>query len=203
VEKHCFRTRVKRLLLVSTIAVGASLVLPLAEGVASASCTPVSGSTVCATAAISTGTLTIATPAGINFSDTLSGVDQTTTAGLAVDVRDATGSGAGWDLTATSSQFTNGGNTLATNSVTVLSSPTDACDAITTCSLAANLISYPYSLPAGAGPPAASKFFNNNSAANTGMGDQTVTPTFTLAIPANTLNGSYTSTWTISVAAGP
>jgi hypothetical protein len=35
------------------------------------------------------------------------------------------------------------------------------------------------------------------------MGDQTVTPTFTLAIPANTLNGSYTSTWTISVAAGP
>ena len=72
-----------------------------------------SASTI-ATATISAGTLSVSVPAAISFSDTLNGLDQTTTAGSAIDVRDATGSGAGWNLTATSTQFTAGSNTLAT-----------------------------------------------------------------------------------------
>jgi hypothetical protein len=118
-----------------------------------------------------------------------------------MDVQDATGSGAGWNVTATSTQFTSGPNTLATNSVTVGSSPTDTCDAGVTCTLATNGVTYPYGLPAGAGPPTATKIFN--AAASTGLGDQTVTPTFTLAVPANTVPAAYTSTWTISVISGP
>ena len=55
-----------------------------------------------ATATIGAGTLSVSVPATIGFSDTLNGLDQTVTATLAVDVRDATGSGNGWSLTATS-----------------------------------------------------------------------------------------------------
>jgi len=179
---------------ISALVAGASAVaLPLSASVASAS--------TAATATISAGTLNIVVPPTISFSDTLNGANQTTTAGLGMDVQDATGSGAGWNVTATSTQFTSGPNTLATNSVTVGSSPTDTCDAGVTCTLATNGVTYPYGLPAGAGPPTATKIFN--AAASTGLGDQTVTPTFTLAVPANTVPAAYTSTWTISVISGP
>jgi hypothetical protein len=164
----------------------------LAAGTASA--------TTVATATISAGTLSVSVPATISFSDTLNGLDQTVPAVLAVDVRDATGSGNGWSLTATSTQFASGSNTLPTNSVTVTSAA-EACDGGATCALASNSIPYPYSLPAGSGPPSASKLFD--AAASTGMGDQTVTPTFVLAIPASTAQGIYASTWTISVVSGP
>ncbi len=178
----------------SALAVGANIVaIPLASSVASAS--------TAATATISAGTLNIVVPPTISFSDTLNGGNQTTTAGLAMDVQDATGSGAGWNVTATSTQFTSGANTLATNSVTVGSLPTDTCDSGVTCTLATNAVAYPYALPAGAGPPTATKVFD--AAAASGLGDQTVTPTFTLAVPANTVPAAYTSTWTISVVSGP
>jgi hypothetical protein len=35
------------------------------------------------------------------------------------------------------------------------------------------------------------------------MGNQTVTATLSLAIPADTYAGTYTSTWTISLLSGP
>ena len=164
----------------------------LAAGTASA--------TTVATATIGAGTLSVSVPTTISFSDSLNGLDQTVPAVLAVDVRDATGSGNGWSLTATSTQFASGSNTLPTNSVTVTSAA-EACDGGATCALASNSIPYPYSLPAGSGPPSASKLFD--AAASTGMGDQTVTPTFVLAIPASTAQGIYASTWTISVVSGP
>jgi hypothetical protein len=180
--------------LASTLVVAAAMLAPLAQGVASA--------TTAATATIGAGTLSVSVPANIAFSDTLSGVDQTVTAVLAIDVKDATGSGAGWDLQATSTQFTTGGNTLPTNSVTIATAPSSpTCDTGATCTLASNGVSYPYVLPAGVTAPPASKFFD--AAASTGMGDQTVTPTFSLAVPANTLGGTYNSTWTISVVSGP
>ncbi len=164
----------------------------LAAGTASA--------TTVATATIGAGTLSVSVPATISFSDTLNGLDQAVPAAFAIDVRDATGSGNGWSLTATSTQFTSGSNTLPTNSVTVTSAA-ETCDSGATCALASNSIPYPYSLPAGSGPPSASKLFD--AAASTGMGDQTVTPTFVLAIPASTAQGTYTSTWTISAVSGP
>ena len=185
--------RLSRLATMSALALAATVALPLASSVASAS--------TAATATISGGTLNIVVPSTIGFADTLNGLNQTTTAGLAMDVQDATGTGAGWNITATSSQFTSGGNTLVTNSVTVGSAPTDTCDSGASCTPATNGVAYPYALPAGAGPPTATKLFN--AAVSTGQGDQTVTPTFTLAVPANTVPAAYTSTWTISVVSGP
>jgi hypothetical protein len=62
-------------------------------------------------------------------------------------------------------------------------------------------VSYPYTLPAAATAPTATRVFN--APLGTGMGDQTVTPTWTLAIPANAYSGTYNSTWTLSLVSGP
>jgi hypothetical protein len=167
-----------------------------------------SGATVAASVGVSAGTLTATIPASVSFSSaTLSGVDQSSTGTLAIDMKDATGSGSGWKIQATSTTFKDTGtHSLATTATTVASSGavTDACDASVTCTLATTNVSYPYTLPAATTAPTATTLFN--ATANTGMGNQTVTPTFTIALPANTYapaGGSYTSTWTITYASGP
>ena len=158
-----------------------------------------------ATATFTAGSLAfVSAPPNVTFNDTLNGTNQTATATQALDVSDATGSGAGWSLSATSTTFSTGGGTpilLATNATTIASGPTRACDSGSTCTLATNSVSYPYTLPAAASAPTATKMFN--AAVNTGEGNETVTVTWSLAIPATTQPGTYTSTWTISLASGP
>jgi len=158
-----------------------------------------------ATATVSGASLAfVSSPSTAGLSITLNGLDQTATTTQSFDVGDATGSGAGWNVTATSTPFTTGGgtpHTLSTSAVTVQSAPTVTCDTGATCTTAATNVSYPYTLPAGSTAPTATKIFNG--AANTGLGNQTVTVTMRLAIPASTFAGSYTSTWTYSLVAGP
>lgn len=154
------------------------------------------------TATVSAGSLAfVSSPPSVSFSATLSGLDQTITSTEAIDVSDATGSGTGWNVTATSTTFTAGAKTLSTAATTLSATPTDACDASATCTVATNSITYPYTLPAATSAPTATKVFD--AAANSGMGNQTVTPSWKLSIPANTLVGTYTSTWTISLVSGP
>ena len=162
------------------------------------------GASTSATASITAGSLSlVSSPATVSFADTLNGTNQTVTASQAFDVGDATGSGTGWNITATSTTFSTAGNThsLSTSATQVATTPTVACDASVTCTTATNSITYPYVLPAGSTAPTATKLWD--AAANTGMGNQTVTSTFTLAIPANTYAGSYTSTWTYSLVSAP
>src|SRR5579864_785035 len=91
-----------------------------------ATATPVGAAT--ATANISAGSLAfLSAPPDVTFTDTLNGANQTVTATQALDVSDATGSGAGWNITATSTTFASGGNTLPTTATTVQSAPTTAC----------------------------------------------------------------------------
>jgi hypothetical protein len=165
--------------------------------------TPAGAST--GTATITAGSLAfVSTPPNVSFTATLTGTDQTVTATQAIDVGDATGSGAGWNTTATSTTFSTGGatpKTLSNAATTVSATPTDACDTGSSCTLATNAVTYPYTLPAGTTAPTATKLFN--AAANSGMGNQTVTPTWRLAVPANTSPGTYTSTWTLSLVSGP
>ena len=66
---------------------------------------------------------------------------------------------------------------------------------------ATDAVSYPYVLPTGTSPPAATALYS--AAVGTGMGDQTVTPSFSLAVPANAAAGAYSATWTFSLVAGP
>ena len=162
-----------------------------------------SASATTATATLSAGTLGFinSTPASVSFAGTLTGADQTLSTTQAFDVGDATGSGVGWNITATSTTFTSGSHTLATGATTVQTAPTDACDNGATCTLATNGTTYPYSLPAAATAPTATKLVD--TAAATGMGDQTVTPTWKLVVPGNTFAGTYSSIWTLSLVSGP
>ena len=145
------------------------------------------------------------TPVGVTFPATiLNGQDKTVTVQQPLDIADATGSGAGWNITATSTLFkTTSGNTLPAGATTVGSAPAaPACDTNVTCTVGgATTVAFPYTLPAGASAPVATKLYN--APANTGMGDQTVSPTWTLAIPGNAYAGNYTSTWTLSLVSGP
>ena len=155
-----------------------------------------------ATATVTGGTLGfVAAPAATGFSVSLTGADVTANSTQTFDVGDATGSGAGWNITATSTTFTAGSHALPATAVTVQAVPTVACDAGATCTVATNGVSYPYSLPAGATAPTATKIFS--SAANTGLGNQTVTLVFKLAVPASAFAGSYSSTWTYTLVSGP
>ena len=189
--KTRINTRLRRVAITSVVAVCGALAIAAPAGATSA------------TATLNAGTFGLLTVPAVTFSATLNGQNQTPTNAQAIDVGDATGSGAGWNLTGSSSQFTTGGATphlLNTGATTIQAAPSVACDSTVTCSTASNAITYPYSLPAGSSPTA-TKFYN--AAANSGMGNQTVTPTWTLAVPANSYAGSYTSTWTISLVSAP
>ena len=181
-----------------------ALVAVLAAATAAAAI-PLAALAATGTATISAGSFGfVSTPPNVSFSATLNGLDQTLTSNQALDVGDATGSGTGWNITATSTTFTTGGGApklLSTSATSITSAPTASCDASATCTTATNSITYPYVLPAAATAPTATKVFN--AAANTGMGNQTLTPAWKLAIPASTYAGTYTSTWTISLVSGP
>ncbi len=162
-----------------------------------------------ASAQINAGTLALinGTPAGITFPvTTLGGADEAVAQTQAFDISDATGTAAGWNIQATSTTFTAAGHTLPTTATTIQAAPADAtCDTGSSCAPAANTISYPYTLPAGATAPTATKMFS--AAAGSGMGNQTITPIWTLTTPASTWAGGagspYTSTWTFTLVSGP
>jgi hypothetical protein len=174
-------------------------------GVVALTLTQVTATATSVTGTVGAGTLAfVTTPGNVSFSLTLSGVDQSATTSLPIDVGDSTGSGVGWNVTATSTTFTTGGGSphlLSTTATRIQTAPTATCDVGATCVLATNGVSYPYSLPAGTTAPTATKVFT--ATAGSGLGDQTLTATFTISIPANTYSGSYTSTWTFSLVSGP
>jgi hypothetical protein len=171
-------------------------------GLALAAAASASAANVTATATVNAGTLSLSTSATPSVSSTLNGVDQSPTYTLPMSVLDATGSGSGWNVTITSTTFTTGGgsphllSTTASNATGVTSS----C-ATGTCTNPTNSITYPLGVPAGSSAPTAVKLFN--AAANSGMGNFTITPTISVSIPANTYAGTYTSTVTVAVVSGP
>jgi hypothetical protein len=142
------------------------------------------------------------TPAALTFPATkITGKNIVITKGQPFNVSDARGTGAGWNITATSTLFKNGTHALSSTATTIGSAPADECDAEATCTKATNAISYPYTLPAGETLPTATKMFD--AAENSGMGNQTVTPTWSLTVPGNAYKGIYTATWEFSLVSGP
>lgn len=191
--------------LLKGIAIGAAVTAASLSG-ASTALAATASTTV--TAPVSGGLQFInGSPGDVTFPGvTLNGSDQTVQQTQAFDVSDARGTAVGWAITATSTTFdAGGGHTLPTTATTITSAPSQACDAGSTCSAAVNGISYPYTLPAAAVAPAATKMYN--ATANSGMGNQTVTPTWNLTIPASAWAGGvgspYTSTWTFTLSQTP
>jgi hypothetical protein len=147
-----------------------------------------------------TGGQTLTTPASVAFpATTLDGLDKMISATAPLTVVDATGTGAGWNVSGTSTTLASGGNTMPTDATSIVAvgmSPTGA-----NCSLPTNSVAYPVTLPAAATPPTATKLFN--AAVGTGVGGTNLVMTADLAFPSATHVGAYTSTWTLTLSSGP
>jgi hypothetical protein len=151
---------------------------------------------------ITGGALTLTSPGTASLSATLTGADQVVNGSLGKStVKDATGSGAGWNVQISGTQFTTGGATPRTL-------PTTALDVtgVTASSVAGkaptNSVSYGTGIPVPLGGSVTPvKIYN--AAANSGMGTFDLTPNVTLNVAADTYAGNYTSNLTISVVAGP
>src|ERR1041385_2183130 len=149
--------------------------------------------TITTTATISGAAgLSLSLPANPSVSDTLDGTDQTVSYGPVLGVVDARGSGAGWNMTISATNFSDGsGHTLAPGSV---ASVAQACHSGSSCTAASSSgITYPLTIGGSA-----AKFFN--AAVSSGLGKVDVTPTIDVSIPGNTFAGTYTSTVTPAVA---
>ena len=161
--------------------------------------------TVTVNGTVSTGTTLSAagngTPA---FSLTLNGDDQTASYTLPVQVVDARGLavGGGWNLTVTSTQFSDGAGHTIPASASTITGVTSGCQSGSTCTLPTNNVSNSnLALPAGPGPPTAVKYYNAANA--TGLGRINVNATVDVVVPANTIAATYSSTITVSTVAGP
>lgn len=154
---------------------------------------------VTATGTVSGSTLSAATSATPSFTANLDNGDSTPTYTIPLSVQDTRGSGAGWNLTITSTTFTTGSDNLST-SASSLTGVTSACST-GTCTNPSNGLSYPLGVPAAGTAPTAVKFFNTT--ANNGMGKFTITPTIGVNVPQNSFAGTYTSTVTVAVVTGP
>jgi hypothetical protein len=147
------------------------------------------------------GSLTLTPPSTVAFPGvTLTGTNLTATVNAALTPSDMSGNASGWNVQATSTTFKNATNrTLPTTATTVTAAAATAASG--NCDLPTNSVAYPLTLPAGATAPTAVKVYN--AAAGTGGGPLTLTLSFQLAIPASAYSGSYSSTWTFTIASGP
>jgi hypothetical protein len=159
------------------------------------------GATYALLAPCSAGSLALTAPGSVTFpAVSLNGLNQTDTATVPLTVEDETASAFGWNVSATSTTFANGsGKTLPTTATTIVSASSSA--AAGNCTLPSNSIAYPVTLPAAATPPTAVKLFN--AAVNSGSGPASVSLGASLAVPAGASSGSYSSTWTFTIASGP
>jgi hypothetical protein len=122
------------------------------------------------------GSLTLGAPASLAFPGvTINGTDQTISTTLSLTPGDLSGAGAGWNITGTSTTFTNAASKMLSTTATSITSASTA--------------------------PTAVKLYN--AATGTGKGPNTVNLTAQLSVPANAYNGTYSSTWTIAVVSGP
>jgi hypothetical protein len=157
------------------------------------------------TGTLDAGTLSFAsTPASLTFpAVSLDGSEQSTSTSPPVDIADATGSGAGWNVTITSTQFSRGSATLPASATNVNAAPSASCDTGASCTPAtlSSSVTYPVTVPAGSTAPTATRLYS--AAAGSGLGDQTISPDFTLGVPANTAAGAYSSDWTLGLVSGP
>lgn len=184
-----------------TMSIGASLVLTMILATSTfASSFSTSLPSTGITGNVDAGTLTT-TISDAHFTShiTIDGTAQIAHLVLPISVHDLSGTGAGWNLTITSTTLTTsvGSHKLDTSASTIAS--------IGQTKLTGNDLSQVGSdlsaVPAADTAPTAVKLFSTDSAS--GMGTYTITPAIEIAIPAEAYAGTYSSTYTIAVVSGP
>jgi hypothetical protein len=159
-----------------------------------------------ASVTVTGGTLSV-TPADVTLSGvTLDGTDQLSTSASGSNswsATDARGTGAGWNLTIDSTDFSDGG----TNTIDISSADQEfkiqLLDAnITVTAGNTKPTSQVTALTAMPEVPAAALKFAS-AAVDEGMGTYAINPNFELEVPAETYDASYTATITITAVSGP
>lgn len=168
---------------------------------------------------LTAGSLSLLPPTALSWADTLNGMEQyaydENSAHQSFIVDDATGSGAGWNVTVAAGTFTDtAGDTLPASAFTVngdLGSSTShtaphiGCTSGTNCTLANNTVTYPVggTLTPINGTP--QKLVNAETTPSpSGIGSNTVdTVGWWLTIPANVRIGNYTATVTLAINSTP
>lgn len=175
----------------------ASLVLTTALTLGAA--VPAFADTITGSSAVTLGDLAITNTTSADFgSIQINGTNQNPTATATIDVKDDTGSGAGWKVTFAASQFTSvESKTLATSALSI-TAVNEADQGTGTYTAPNSNVSYSSAVVPGAGTVTL-----YNAATNTGMGHFRLTPAFKVHIPANAYAGTYSSTFTVTVASGP
>lgn len=181
------------------------LICSAAALVAAAAVHAATSDTIVVRAVVAAGTtLSVAGTGSPSFALTLNGADQTSTYTLPVSVIDARGlvTGGGWNLTVTSTQFNAGSGHVFPTTASTITGVATQCGTSSTCTVPTNSVSNTnLAVPAAASAPTAVKYLN--AATATGLGTTTVNATVSVAVPANVFAGTYTSTVTVSIVAGP
>ena len=150
-----------------------------------------------ATASVHAGTLTETGTFGESVSATLDGTNQTIPYTLPVQVKDATGSGGGWNLTISGTALSDGvaGQPTLTQQV---SAATSSCVSGNSCTNATSATPPTYPVVISS---TAQKFFSAD--ANSGRGILNVSSTVQVVIPGDAYAGSYSTTLSLAVVSGP
>lgn len=147
-------------------------------------------------APVATAAISITAPTSASTSVTLNGLDQTATFTVTFAVG-SPGTG-GWHINAWAARPAAGSGTLGM--LTVDSEPTSTCFGRGCVDAATSGLSWPLTLGTSSG--SAVKIFN--AAKKTGTGSNVaVDVPFSVAVPASTLTGAYTTTLNVAVATGP
>ena len=192
--------------------------------------TPVAAGTTCTdtgTLTFTAGTLSLLSPTALTWTGTGTGLNQllvdANTAHQSYVVDDATGSGAGWNVTVSATTFTsttpaatlpntgafatNGSLTLTAGALST-TAPTAACTTGATCTLPTDTsVTYPVVMTTAATTPTVYKIYD--ALAASGLGSITIglpgaAPVgWWVAVPANAVPATYTSTITLEVVTGP
>jgi hypothetical protein len=219
--------------LAAGLAVGAGIALPgTADAAACSGTTLITNCTISSTADVGAGTLQLLPPNALSWSPTLTGTAQSvvdaTDTGIAVS--DLSGSGGGWNVTASATTFTNGTATFPDTGTLSIDGSTAAGEVSTppavSCLVPQGGAPQPNcTLPTGFSPtwplPITTTATTNpvtvySAAAATGiglvaLGDVTLgsnTSTgapfaWWINVPAYAITGNYTSTVTMAIATGP
>jgi hypothetical protein len=190
-----------------------------------ATCTPGVDCTITGTADLGTGTLSLTTPTSLAWATTLTGAAQrlvdTSTSDTSLTINDATGTATGWHVTVSATTFTAGALTLSdtgtlvangsTSSETTPATPSVNCTAPGDCTVPTSTtapVTYPVAVTTASVTPTVLYAAD----AGTGVGSvlfgaNGTTGTNPLAWWVNVLGsthiGTYTSTFTFNIVAGP
>jgi hypothetical protein len=166
------------------------------------------------------GTLNLTSPSSLSWAVTLNGSNQSVADAVAADqqftVSDETGTGAGWHITVSATTFTNGAHTLTNTGTLVVTgsissaaattAPTASC--VTSCTPPDNTVTYPVAITTAASSPTPGIVYDVS--AGSGLGPMTIggygaagPVGWWVNVAANALAGTYTSTVTVAVVAGP